>query len=323
MPARSRFSPGDKVVRRRLADGTVREYRYPKGGKKLPAARFSADSLHALLAAFRRSPELAAKAKATRATYAIYLRELDAIGDARAADLKRRELLDLRDAIATARGTGAATGFQRTASAVFGWAVERGWVEHNPLARARTLSGGHLKAWSDHDAAVALARLPEPFRRVAVLAIHTGQRRGDLVAMTWGQYDGATIRLRQGKTGDALVLPVHPDLRAEMEAWKQTRTAAVILTSPQGRPWTAPHLSREMTKQLRKLGLPEITLHGTRKLTAARLAEAGCSERQVAAITGHRSLSMVQLYTASASQRRLAESAVELLENARRKTPGK
>ena len=134
----------DKVVRRRLADGTVKEYRYPKGGKHPPAPRYAPDSLDALLAAFRRSPELAARAQATRRTYAIYLRELDAIGAVRAADLRRRELLELRDAIAKARGNGAATGFQRVASALFAWAVDRGWLEHNPLARARVLPGGHL-----------------------------------------------------------------------------------------------------------------------------------------------------------------------------------
>jgi integrase len=324
MPSRRGSSPaGVKVVRRTLADGTVKEYRYAKGPRAPKAPRYPADSLDALLAAFRRSPELAAKAVATRATYAVYLRDLDGLGGVQASALTRRELLEVRDAIAVARGTGAATGFQRTASAVFAWAVDRGWLPHNPLARARMLPGGHLAAWTESDAATALEALPEPFRRVVALGMHTGQRRGDLIAMSWGAYDGATIRLRQQKTGTALVIPCHPDLRAELDRWKQDRTAAVILTSPQGRPWTAAHLTREMTRRLRGLGLPEITVHGLRKLAAARLAEAGCSALEIAAITGHQSLSMVQLYTRSADQQRLAEAAVERLENARARKHGK
>lgn len=321
MPSRKKSS-AVKVVRRRLADGSVKEYRYEIGAKP-KAPRFHADSMDALLAAFRRSPELAAKAPATRATYAVYLRDLDGLGSVRASELRRRELLDIRDAIATARGVGAATGFQRTASALFAWAVDRGWIEHHPLARARMLPGGHLEAWTESDAARALEALPEPFRRVVVLGMHTGQRRGDLIAMTWGAYDGATIRLRQQKTGTPLVIPCHPDLRAELDRWKRDRQAAVILTSPQGRPWTAAHLTREMTKKLRAIGLPEITVHGLRKLAATRLAEAGCSTLEIAAVTGHKSLSMVQLYTASADQRRLAEAAVERLENARQRKRGK
>jgi integrase len=135
--------------------------------------------------------------------------------------------------------------------------------------------------------------------------------------MTWGQYDGAAIRLRQQKTGAVLILPVHPELRAHIEQWREGRSAAVILTSPQGRPWTAPHLTREMTKRLRALGLADITVHGIRKLAATRLADAGCSLHEIAAVTGHRTLAMLQLYTASADQARLAVSAVERLETAR------
>lgn len=314
--SRKASAAADRVVRRTLADGSVKEYRYPKGGKP-KAARYAADSLDALLAAWRRSPEFLGKAKTTRAVYAVYLRELDGIGAIPIAALKRRDLLDLRDFIASQRGNGAATGFQRIASSLFAWAVDRGWMDHNPLARAKALPGGHLTAWGEGDAAAALAGLDEPYRRVAVLGMHTGQRRGDLIAMTWGQYDGATIRLRQGKTGAALVIPCHPDLRAELDRWREARDAAVILTSPHGRPWTAPHLTREMTKRLRALGLPDITVHGLRKLAATRLADAGCSAHEIAAITGHRTLSMVQLYTQSADQQRLAESAVERLENAR------
>ena len=155
-----------------------------------------------------------------------------------------------------------------------------------------------LPAWTESDAATALAGLDEPYRRVVVLGMHTGQRRGDLIALIWGAYDGRTIQLRQRKTGAALVIPCHPELRAELDLWRENRRAAVILTSPQGRPWTAAHLTREMSKRLRALGLPEITVHGLRKLAAARLAEAGCSAPEIAAITGHRSLSMVQLYAA-------------------------
>jgi integrase len=275
------------------------------------------DSVDALVAAWQRSAEWDALAPATRATYRTYLRTLLDAGRVRVVDLRRRDLLDWRDAIARARGKGAATGWQRSVSALLSWAVDRGWIDHHPLARARYLPGGHLAAWSEADVTAALAGLDEPYRRVVTLGLYTGQRRGDLIAMTWGQYDGATLRLRQQKTGAAMVLPVHPDLRAELERWKEGRTAAVILTSPQGRPWTAPHLSREMTKRLRALGLADITVHGLRKLAATRLADAGCTLHEIAAVTGHRTLAMLQLYTASADQERLAHSAVERLENAR------
>jgi hypothetical protein len=45
-------------------------------------------------------------------------------------------------------------------------------------------------------------------------------------------------------------------------------------------------------------------------------AAAGCSMHEIGAVTGHRSLVMVQLDTESASQPRLAGAAIRHLENA-------
>lgn len=305
--------PAGRVVRKRLADGTVREYRYPAWS---PPQQPAGDTIRGLLRAYEASPEWAALAKATQQQYLIYLRPWLKVAEARPADVTRRQILEARDAIARTRGTGAATAFTRVAAALFRWAEDRGWITHNPAARIRSLPGGHLPAWSEAQIATALAHLPEHLRRVVVLGIYTGQRRGDLIAMTWAAYDGSSIRLRQQKTGRALTIPAHPEMRAELDAWRATRGDSVlILTSPRTPAWTAQHLSREMGRALVAAGLPAgLNVHGLRKAAARRLAEAGCSASEIAAITGHLSLSMVQLYTSSADQERLAAAAVARLQ---------
>jgi integrase len=84
-----------------------------------------------------------------------------------------------------------------------------------------------------------------------------------------------------------------------------------ILETARGLPWIPSYLSRHVGLEVARAGLPEgINLHGLRKLAATRLANAGCSAHEIAAITGHRSLSMVAHYTASADQERMAKSAV-------------
>ena len=61
-------------------------------------------------------------------------------------------------------------------------------------------------------------------------------------------------------------------------------------------------------------GLPDrCVLHGVRKAAARRLAEAGCSAKQIAAITGHASLDEVERYTKAADQKRLAKDAIDRL----------
>jgi integrase len=318
-----------KLVRRTLADGSVKEYRYSRTAPAAKASRAQPGTVDALIEAWRRSPEWADLAPATQVNYALYLRDLYRLGSLAVGAVRRRDIIAVRNAIALTRGKGAATGFIRAASAAFTWGMDNDLAEVNPAHRIKPLKRGTLPAWTEEVLALALEKLPEAYRRVVILAAHTGQRRGDLCALTWSAYDPAagTITLRQEKDRrvdkEPLVIPVHRELRRHLDEWRQARTATTILTNPSGQPWTRAHLSREMGKKVAQLGLGRFTPHGLRKLCANRLAQAGCSTHQIAAICGWRSLSMVQHYTRAADQEGLAQAAVIRLENAGRGKRGK
>lgn len=308
----------DRVVRHTLADGTVKEYRYDRVRSEARAAA-DADTVSALIEAYQRSPEWRALAPSTQQNYGTYLRCLRRVGHVRADEVTRRDLLTARDAIAAARGNGAATGFTRAASALFGWAVDREWIEHSPVSRFKKLEGGTLPAWTLEQAQIAMEGLPEPLRRVVVLALYTGARRSDLIAMPWSAYDGTRLRYVPQKTRkvspEPLIIPAHPALKAELDAWKAGKViGATILLNSNGRAWKPTLLSQYLPAALVKLGLSnELGIHGVRKLTASLLAEGEASVHQIAAVTGHRTLAMVQHYTRSASQERLAGGAIERL----------
>ena len=53
------------------------------------------------------------------------------------------------------------------------------------------------------------------------------------------------------------------------------------------------------------------TLHGLRKNATINLLEAGCTNSQVKAITGHSTDQMVNLYAAKVNQRRQARKAMD------------
>lgn len=290
-----------------------------KAARRRP--RFAAETLGALIVAYKISPEWARLAAATRATYAIYLRILEADPATEVAAIKRRDILAVRDAVASTRGIGAAMGFIRAISALFTWAVDREWIDASPVTRIRALPGGTLPAWTAQQLAIALAGLPETLRRAVVLAAHTGQRRGDLCTLRWSSYDGATLRFDQQKTGQKMVLSVPAALRAELDAWRRTATTLTILDDGHGRPWNAQHLSARMRPAMARLGMPGLGIHGVRKHVAASLADAGATTHEIAAVTGHRTLGMVQHYTASADRERLAEQAVNRLTKQPRKPP--
>lgn len=298
-----------KIVRKVLADGTVKVYEYERG-KKVAVAPRSVDSLYMLIQAYQGSPEWDSLADATKDRYVRYLRPLDPYVRFPAAGLTRKAIKSIRDSMR--KKPAAANAFVRAVSALYAWGVESEWVDANPTARISPLPGGHFPAWTPETTATALDVLPEHLRRLVLLALYTGQRRGDLCRLGWSNYDGARIRLTQGKTGTPLVIPVHPVLKAAMDTWE--RKATTILVNARGWPWKPGTASHGMKLAIDRLGLPTgWNIHGLRKLAAANLAEAGCSAMEIAAITGHKTLGMIQFYTKSADQERMAGAAIHRL----------
>jgi integrase len=308
------------VVRKRLADGTIKEYRYPRNGApKDQAPRWAADSINALLQEYIRSLEFEKRAKVTQKYILHYLKPLYAIGHYKAADLRRRQILQIRDGVIRGSGTEAGNSFIKAGRGAFKWAISRDWFDSSPFDNIPRLEGGEFPAWTDEQAEAALNGLPEPLRRVVYLGAYTSQRRSDLVAMKWTQVAGGVLHLKQIKTGMEVTMPLHPVLAAEMEVWRAEATRrngkddAYVLTTAKGERWTGQGLSQAMKRALNKLGVHGINVHGLRKLAAKRLAEDGCTTHEIAAITGHKSLQQVQHYTDKADRARLASAAVARL----------
>jgi integrase len=331
MPKKSPAEPSDKcepsmkVVRHVLADGTVREYRYVRD-KKISKKHYPEDSVGGVIEAYQGSADWQIKKELTRSNYRVYLRDLERLRDLPITKLTRSILLSMRDLIAAKRGPGAATVFLRVCSVVLSFAVEREKIPFNPLAGVKKkLGGGHLSAWTEAQADCAAKALPEPLRRIVLLARYTGMRRGDLIALTWSQYDPIARLIKfvplKGNAGahrDELVLLVHPALQSELDLWLRQRSSDHVLNDRFGKPWKGgAFLSKTLANGLLKVGLPPgLNVHGLRKLSLTALAEAGCSAHQIAAVSGHTTLDMIELYTRSVNQQKLAREAFERLENA-------
>ena len=114
----------------------------------------------------------------------------------------------------------------------------------------------------------------------------------------------------QQKTGTPLWIPLDARLLGSIEAMPPSDELTFMLTE-QGRPFTSgKKFSGRMLQWSREAGLNGCPLHGLRKACCRRLAEAGCSVNQIAAISGHRSLSEVERYTRAADQVALADEAI-------------
>jgi integrase len=140
------------------------------------------------------------------------------------------------------------------------------------------------------------------------LLLYTGQRRGDVVRLGPQHVREGRICLKQAKTGAALAIPIHPALKASIEATRSGHLTFLVTAG--GKPFSPAGFGNWFRECCDEAGLPDCSAHGLRKAAARRLAEAGCSASQIAAITGHASLAEVSRYVRGAEQVRLADQAM-------------
>ena len=210
----------------------------------------------------------------------------------------------------------AANNLLKVLRVLLSYAVNVGMIASNAaigIKRYRSRKGEGIHTWSEAEVAqFEAAHVPGTKARLALeLLLNTGQRRSDAVHMGWQHVKGDEIAVRQQKTDEPLLIPMHPKLIEALAAVPKINLT--FLMTERGAPFTAAGFGNWFRKQCNLAGLRQCSAHGLRKLMATRLAEAGCSTEQIKAITGHRSVAEVARYTRSADQRRLARQAMNLL----------
>jgi len=94
------------------------------------------------------------------------------------------------------------------------------------------------RVWSDGEIArwIEAAAGEDPHMTTAFLLLQfTAQRPTDVLRMTWPQYSGSAIRLRQQKTGVLLDVPLHPVLRDHLNGLDRSGSCLTIVAF-RGRP---------------------------------------------------------------------------------------
>jgi integrase len=324
---------------KKLADGTVRTYYYAwKGGPRLhgePGSPEFIASYHAavstkrtppqgvmlsILQGFQSSDDFFSKSDRYRADMVQHIRKIEAkFGDfplgALADRRSRGEFMAWRDQLAL-RSRRQADYTWTVLARILSWALNRGLIVANPCERGGRLYRGSRadKVWTDDDEAAFLRTAPSHLHLPLLLALWTGQRQGDLLRLPWSAYDGTHIRLKQGKTGARVAIPVGAPLKATLDGMQ--RRSTVMLANSDGMPWTGDGFRSSWRKACAAAGVSGVTFHDLRGTAVTRLAIAGCTEAQIGAITGH-SLKDVGAILDSHYLKRdpaLAEEAIRKLE---------
>jgi integrase len=257
--------------------------------------------------------ELTASSQAMRRSYLERFREK--YGNSRLAIMPQTFIVQMMDRMEPF----SARNWFKCVRAVMQHAVSVGLCKTDPTQGVKLppIKSDGIHAWTEGEIARYEAHhaIGTKARLALALALYTGQRRGDLVRMGRQHIRNGAIEVKQAKTRTVLEIPLHANLRAVMEVTPSEHLT--FLTTKTGKPYAPNDLSDEFRGWCDAAGLPpECSLHGLRKAAARRLAEAGCSAHEIAAITpGHKTLKEVERYTKSAEQARLGRSAMAKVEN--------
>lgn len=328
-------------------------YRYRRSGVKggyLPGAPWSAEWLQELarlqsqtpaerptpVGANRAKPfsmdDLAAKLRGTvrwkrqaDATQRVYGRIIDRLMDRAnkrgerfgSRDARRIDVASLEKMLGSfADKPGAATKLRHVMNRLFALAVKLGWRTDNPAASTdpiaqrgegfHTWTDAEIKQYREHHVLGTTPRL------VLELALNTAARRCNLPLMERAQIANGLIEIHHAKGGDATIVELMPEAQAAIDAMPVTPIRYLIVNAF-GKPFSIEGLGNAMRKWADQAGLQGCSLHGLRKAQARRLAEAGATNAEGRAITGHKTDAMFNHYSAKANRKRLAGHAMTKL----------
>ena len=237
----------------------------------------------------------------------------------------RMDFLDWREKVARESGAREADNRLSAISAMLTWAVEHGRLATNHLKGFKRIyhADRSEKVWlPDHiDAFMRVA--PLEMQRALILALHSGQRQGDILKLTWTNYDGSALTLRQGKArrsgvaAPPITVPCTAALRRMLDA--MPRTAAVILTTKTGQPFKKRYFAELWERAATEAGIADLHFHDLRGTAVTMLSEAGCTPQQIAQITGHSLRNASQILDRYLARTRgLADQAIFAFENSPR-----
>jgi integrase len=198
-------------------------------------------------------------------------------------------------------------------------AVDEELLSSNPAGRVKPprVEAAEIEILAEGQVAAVLGKLQgRPLYPIVALALATGLRRGELLALAWGNVDLDAARLRversleQTKAGlrfkppktrhgrRSLSLPawVVRDLRAHRKARQEQRMKlglgqlpddALVFANPEGEPRSPNAMSKEWVRTAAQLKLPAVTFHAFRHTHASQLIAAGMDVLTISRRLGH------------------------------------
>lgn len=227
-------------------------------------------------------------------------------------DVTGKQIRAFYDKLAEAKTVDAAHRTCKWLRYLFSQALEAKHITMHPMDKMKLRRPAPRQVyWLEDEVAAAIAKAHETKRPSLALAIRLafdlGQRAVDIrrmqceqwddtgMVISTGSIDGASeVVITQSKTGATVRIPALPELQDEITKAKadfarrgREWAGHMVRTEIDGVAYTEVYLSHEATEVIRAAGLTGKQFKDLRRSSVVRLAQAGCTIPEIAAITGH------------------------------------
>lgn len=197
--------------------------------------------------------------------------------------------------------------YMQAISAVFTWVIEqrlcpKGWV--HPCRGIKRLPDAKERVrFLDADertrlyAAVKESEYPRLYA-LTLLALKTGARRGELLALTWRDMDldKGIATLGRTKNGDRRTLVLLPDVIEALKPFKSSDPTRYVFGSVRSKYQSPTSIDSAWRDAVARAKIKNFKFHDLRHCCASYMAQAGIPLNVIAEVLGHRKLDMTKRY---------------------------
>jgi len=185
------------------------------------------------------------------------------------------------------------------------WAVDRGLLPDSPLKGIKMLPEGPPRVPSlDTETEARLLSALSSWTYLPVkIALHTGARANEILQAKWRDIDleRGLWTIPDSKNLSPRTVPLNSELVELLKPLQGLPEAYVVTRN--GKPVPVEDLSKAFKRAVRRVGRPDLRLHDLRHVFASRLLASGASLPEIAALLGHKTLSISARYSHASPDR--------------------